>query len=138
VRRWDPKGATGYRYNDEAGMPYAYYFARTYTFVYDLLTEQQRQQCREVMRIRGDEMYRHLHPRHLWQPYSSHSNRAWHFLGEIGIAFHGEIPEAEDWTWFAMNVFFNAYPVWSDDDGGWHEGTATGPATSAASLGGPT
>jgi hypothetical protein len=122
--RWDPKGATGYRYNDEAGMPYAYYFSRTYTFVYDLLTEQQRQQCREVMRIRGDEMYRHLHPRHLWQPYSSHSNRAWHFLGEIGIAFHGEIPGAEDWTWFAMNVFFNTYPVWSDDDGGWHEGTA--------------
>ena len=24
--RWDPQGATGYRYNDEAGMPYAYYF----------------------------------------------------------------------------------------------------------------
>jgi hypothetical protein len=122
--RWDPKGATGYRYNDEAGMPYAYYFSRTYTFVYDLLTEAQRQQCREVMRIRGQEMYRHLHPRHLWQPYGSHSNRAWHFLGEIGVAFHGEIPEAEDWTWFAMNVFFNVYPVWSDEDGGWHEGTA--------------
>jgi hypothetical protein len=26
---WDPRGATGYRYNDEAGMPYAYWFART-------------------------------------------------------------------------------------------------------------
>ena len=37
---WDPQGATGYRYNDEAGMPYAYYFSRTYTFVHDLLTEE--------------------------------------------------------------------------------------------------
>ncbi|MDX9981612.1 MAG: DUF4962 domain-containing protein, partial [Lentisphaeria bacterium] len=122
--KWDPKGATGYRYNDEAGMPYNYYFARTYTFVHDLLTEEEREICRRVMAVRGDEMFRHLCPRHLWQPYASHSNRAWHFLGEIGIAFHGEIPEADEWTWFAANVFANAYPVWSDADGGWHEGSA--------------
>jgi len=60
----------------------------------------------------------------LWQPYSSHSNRAWHFLGEVGIAFLGEIEGADDWVWFAMNVFQNVYPVWSDDDGGWHEGSS--------------
>ncbi len=122
--QWDPKGATGYRYNDEAGMPYAYYFSRTYSFVHDLLTEEERQVCRDVMRIRGEEMYKHLCPRHLWSPYSSHSNRAWHFLGEVGIAFRGEIEQADDWVWFAMNVFYNVYPVWCDDDGGWHEGTA--------------
>ncbi|MEQ8767763.1 MAG: DUF4962 domain-containing protein [Planctomycetota bacterium] len=121
---WDPKGATGYRYNDEAGMPYAYHFSRTYTFLHDFLSEEERTACQKVMRIRGREMYAHLHPRHLWQPYSSHSNRAWHFLGEVGIAFHGEIPEAEDWVWFALNVFANVYPVWSDADGGWHEGMA--------------
>jgi len=121
---WHPKGATGYRYNDEAGMPYAYYFARTYTFVNDLLTEAEKARCREVMRVRGDEMYRHLCPRHLWHPYASHSNRAWHFLGEVGIAFLDEIPEAAEWIWFAMNVFYNVYPVWCDDDGGWHEGVA--------------
>ena len=122
--KWDPKGSTGYRYNDEAGMPYNYYFARTYTFVNDLLTEEEKEICRKVMKIRGDEMYDHLCPRHLQQPYSSHSNRAWHFLGEVGIAFMGEVEGAEDWVWFAMNVFFNTYPVWSDDDGGWHEGSS--------------
>jgi len=121
---WDPKGATGYLYNDEAGMPYAYAFSRAYTFVHDVLTPQERDTCRRVMQIRGEEMYRHLCPRHLWQPYASHSNRAWHFLGEVGVAFLDEIPQAEDWVWFAMNVFFNVYPVWCDDDGGWHEGVA--------------
>ncbi len=121
---WDPKGATGYRYNDEAGMPYNYYFSRTYTFVNDLLSEEEKEKCREVMAIRGKEMYGHLCPRHLWRPYSSHSNRAWHFLGEIGIAFLHEIPEAAEWAWFAANVFSNVYPVWCDSDGGWHEGTA--------------
>ena len=122
--KWDPKGATGYRYNDEAGMPYAYYFSRAYTFVNDLLTDAEKAECRQMMRIRGLEMYNHLYPRHLWKPYASHSNRAWHFLGEIGIAFHDEIPEADEWVWFAMNVFFNCYPVWSDADGGWHEGSS--------------
>lgn len=121
---WDPRGATGYRYNDEAGMPYAYYFSRTYTFVHDLLSREERETCRRVMQVRGGEMYRHLYPRHLWRPYSSHSNRAWHFLGEVGIAFLDEIEGADDWVWFAMNVFYNVYPVWSDDDGGWHEGVS--------------
>ena len=122
--KWDPKGSTGYRYNDEAGMPYNYYFSRTYTFANDLLSEDEKNICRRVMKVRGDEMYRHLCPRHLWRPYGSHSNRAWHFLGEVGIAFLGEVDGAEDWVWFATNVFFNVYPVWSDDDGGWHEGTS--------------
>ena len=119
---WDPKGATGYRYNDEAGMPYNYYFSRTYTFLYDLLTEEEREKCRAIMKVRGEEMYHHLNPRHLWKPYGSHANRAWHFLGEIAIAFLDEIEGTRDWLWFTMNVFYNAYPVWSDDDGGWHEG----------------
>ena len=120
--KWDPKGATGYRYNDEAGMPYAYYFARTYSFINDLLSENDKALCRRVMAVRGDEMYRHLSGRHIWRPYSSHSNRAWHFLGEVGIAFLDEIPQAGEWVFFAMNVFYNVYPVWCDSDGGWHEG----------------
>src|SRR3972149_5350238 len=68
--------------------------------------------------------YNNSNAQHLWSPYASHSNRAWHKLGEIGIAFLGEVEGAEDWVWFATNVFFNVYPVWSDGDGGWHEGSA--------------
>ena len=119
---WDPKGATGFRYNDEAGMPYAYYFSRTYSYLHDLLTEDERETCRRMMRIRGKEMNAHLNPRFLWRPYGSHDTRSWHFLGEVGIAFLDETPEAADWVWFAANVFANTYPVWSDDDGGWHQG----------------
>jgi hypothetical protein len=69
-------------------------------------------------------MYRYLCPRHFWNPYASHDNRAWHKLGEAGVAFLGEVEGAEDWVWFAMNNFYNVYPVWSDEDGGWHEGSA--------------
>jgi hypothetical protein len=120
---WDPKGATGYRYNDEAGMPFSYLTTRTYTWLYGYLSEDDRAKIRACMRIRGEEMYNHLMGKnHIWAPYDSHANRAWHKLGEVGTAFYGEIPGAEDWVWFAMNKFWCAYPVWNDDFGGWHEG----------------
>ncbi|MGQ9730620.1 MAG: DUF4962 domain-containing protein, partial [Candidatus Zipacnadales bacterium] len=45
-------------------------------------------------------------------------------LGEMVIAFYGELPEAADWISFAIDVFFCVYPVWSDADGGWHEGAS--------------
>jgi len=34
----------------------------------------------------------------------------------------GDIPEADTWLRFALDKFWGVYPVWSDDDGGWHEG----------------
>lgn len=122
--KWDPKGATGYRYNDEAGMPYNYNFARTYSFLNAYLSEEEKQKCREIMAIRGKEMYDHLYPRQFWTPYGSHQNRAWHKLCEIGIAFYGEIPDSPKWIIAGMNIFYGVYPVWSDSDGGWHEGVS--------------
>ena len=121
--KWNPKGASGYRYNDEAGMPYFAYTARTYTFLHDMLSEDERAACRNVMATRGDEMFRHLFPRILWTPYASHSQRAWHFLGEGAIAFYGEIPEARLWLENVMDTYSCVYPVWGDSDGGWHEGS---------------
>ncbi len=124
VAKWDPRGATGFAYNDEAGMPYAYWFARTYTFLHARLSPDERKTCQDVMGVRGRDIYRHLAPRHFFTPYNSHNNRAWHFLGEVGIAFFGELEEAEEWVWFASRVFGAVYPVWGDMDGGWHEGLA--------------
>ena len=123
---WDPNGATSYAYNDEAGMPFAYYTARTYTWLHGFLNEDERRKIRRVMQVRKDQMYRHLARgrRHIWRPYSSHANRAWHWLGEVATAFRGEIDGADDAAWFALNVFYSAYPVWNDDRGGWHEGLA--------------
>lgn len=120
--KWDPEGSTGRRYNDEAGMPYLSRFSRAYSYVWDLLSEAERGECRSVIRIRGNEAYRSLYPQLFYRPYQSHANRLWHFLGEAGVVFFGEIPEAGDWIDGAMHFYFCVYPVWGDDDGGWHEG----------------
>ena len=122
---WDPKGSTNYRYNDEAAMPLLYYPARAYTWAHDIFTQEERARIQEVMKIRGEDCFNHLNGRqHLWRPFGSHSNRAWHWLGEVATAFYGEIPEAATWLDFSMTIFYTCYPVWGGADGGWHEGQA--------------
>lgn len=123
MTEWDPEGSTSYRYNDEAAMPALYYTSRAYDWAYPALGESDRRAVAEMMRVRGAQCFRSLRRRrHLWRPYSSHHNRAWHFLGEVALAFHGRIPEADRWLDYAMTVFYTCYPVWNDADGGWHEG----------------
>ena len=123
--QWDPKGSTNYRYNDEAAMPGLYYPSRTFSWIYPLLTDAERRTIVEVMKIRGQDCFDSLQRGpHLWRPYNSHHNRAWHWLGEVALAFYGEFPEAEPWLEYAMTILYTAYPVWNDADGGWHEGLA--------------
>jgi hypothetical protein len=120
---WDPDGSTQYRYNDEAAMPLLYFPARAYTWLRDYLTPEERAKVVAMMTRRGEQCFDRLRG-HLWQPYESHSNRAWHFLGEVAIAFHGDIEAAPQWLDFAMTIFYTCYPVWGGENGGWHEGTA--------------
>jgi len=125
MTEWDTDGSTNYRYNDEAAMPAMYMTSRAYTWSYSFFSEQEKQAVVEMMRARGRDCYNHLRARqHLWHPYNSHSNRAWHFLGEIAVAFYGEFPEAEEWLEYATTILYTTYPVWSGKDGGWHEGIA--------------
>jgi hypothetical protein len=123
--RWDPNGSTSFAYNDEAAMPALYMASRAYDWVYPALSEADRAAIVAMMRIRGAQTFDKLRAnRHLWRPYNSHANRAWHYLGELAMAFQGEIPEADRWLDYAMTIFYTAYPVWGDADGGWHEGVS--------------
>lgn len=120
---WDAKGSTAYEYNDEAAMPLLYMPSRAYSWMHELLSPEERTRVCEMMQERGSQAFNHLIKRqHLWTPFESHRNRAWHFLGEVAVAFQGEIPDAEQWLDYAMTIFFTTYPVWGGADGGWHEG----------------
>jgi hypothetical protein len=123
---WDPDGPTNWRLNDEAAMPLLHRLPRAYDWAYEALSEEDREKVRRVMLRRATDAWNAGQIQrgigHLNRPYNSHGNRAWHKLAECAIAFFGEIPEAEEWLDYAVNKFYAAYPVWSDDDGGWHEG----------------
>lgn len=125
MAQWDEKGSTEYRYNDEAAMPALYLPARAYSWIHPVLNADDRAAIVAMMRERGAQCFASLQrTSHLWQPYNSHHNRAWHKLGELAIAFYGDIPEAPQWLDYAMTIFYTAYPVWGGYDGGWHEGIA--------------
>lgn len=125
---WDPKGTTNFTLNCEAGKPMLFRPARAYDWAWDMFTEEERQKVRAAMRERVLEAWASGEVGkgvgHLQRPYGSHANRVWHKLAETGIAFLDEIPEAPQWLDYAVNKFFSCYPVWSDDDGGWHEGVS--------------
>ncbi len=123
---WDPKGPTNFSLNCEAAKPMLFRPARAYDWAYPMFTPSERQQIQTAMRQRVHDAWVSWEVRqgvgHFTNPYDSHGNRTWHKIGEAGMAFLGEVPEAEDWLDYAVNKFFACYPVWNDEDGGWHEG----------------
>ena len=125
---WNPDGPTNFKLNCEAGKPMLYRLPRAYDWAYDSLSEADRQAVRKVMLRRVKDAWESgeiaYGTGHLNRPFNSHGNRVWHKVGEAGIAFLGEVPEAETWLDYAVNKFYACYPVWSDDDGGWHEGVS--------------
>ncbi|MBM4082421.1 MAG: DUF4962 domain-containing protein, partial [Planctomycetes bacterium] len=125
---WDPDGPTNFQLNCEAGKAMLYRPCRAYDWAHDTLTAEDRAKVQQVMKRRALDAWKSgeiaLGVGHLNRPLNSHGNRIWHKLAELAIAFLGEVPEAEDWLDYAVNKFYSCYPVWRDDDGGWHEGAS--------------
>ncbi len=123
---WNPDGPTNWRLNDEAAMPILHRLARAYDWAYPMLSEDERKKVRAVLLRRAQDTWKAGQTRegagHINLPFNSHGNRSWHKLAENAIATFGDTPESEQYLHFAVTKFFAAYPVWSDDDGGWHEG----------------
>ncbi len=123
---WDPDGPTNFTVNCEAAKPMLHRLARAYDWAYAAFSEEERAQIRRMMLRRAQDAWKSGEVKqgagHLNQPYSSHGNRTWHKLAENAIATLGETPESKLYLNYAVTKFFAAYPVWSDDDGGWHEG----------------
>jgi uncharacterized protein DUF4962/heparinase II/III-like protein len=123
---WDPDGPTNFKLNCEAAKPMLYRLARAYDWAWPLFTAEERVKVRAVLLRRATDAWNSGEVRqgagHLNQPYSSHGNRTWHKLAENAIATFDETTDSEQFLRYAVTKFFAAYPVWADDDGGWHEG----------------
>ena len=128
LAKWDPDGPSNFALNCEAGKAMLYHPVRAYDWAYGALSEEERAAFRKMWQRRASDAWKSGEVGqgngHLTRPLNSHGNRIWHKLAEVGIALYGEVPEAETWLDYAVNKFYAAYPVWSDDDGGWHEGAS--------------
>ncbi len=120
---WDPDGPTSVRNNDEAAMDLGKRAPRTYDWIYDTLTEEERELCRRVLGRRVEQMHE-LHRRMPFdsRPYSSHPGRMIGFVVEDSIVFAHEIPEAKEWLDYTLRLMWSVYPAWGNPDGGWAEG----------------
>ncbi|MBI4910180.1 MAG: DUF4962 domain-containing protein [Acidobacteria bacterium] len=123
---WDPDGPTNFKINCEAAKPMLHRLARAYDWGYGLFTEDERATIRKMLLRRAEDAWKSGEARegwgHLNQPYGSHANRLWHKLAENAIATLGDTAESDLYLDYAVTKYFAAYPVWSDEDGGWHEG----------------
>ena len=109
--------------NDEAGMPILHITSRAYDWIYDALSEADRETLRQMIRARGEEAFRWLMTNLLNRRLiNSHGGRMWHFLGEAAIAYYGEVPEAKKWLDYAITINWGWYPSYGDEDGGWAQG----------------
>lgn len=122
--RWDPEGSTAYSKNDEPAMWVMMRGVRAYDWSYGLFSPGEREEVEACMRIRATQFYEHLRNRRRFHtnPYESHAGRTLGFLGEACLEFAHEWPEAREWLDYVLTLYWNVYPAWGKDDGGWHEG----------------
>lgn len=121
--KWAPLGTSSMGINDEVGMPILHSVSRSYSWIHDILTPEEIRVIRSNMAARGNETFRVLRQGPYEQiAFNSHAGRMYHILGEAGIAFYDEIPEAPEWLNYALTIFYGWYPIWGDADGGWAEG----------------
>jgi len=120
---WDPDGPTSVRNNDEAAMDIVMRGPRTYDWIHDLLSAEERATCERVLGRRVAQV-NELHRRMPFtsRPYSSHPGRMIGFVIEDSIILAHAVPEAREWLDYTLRLLWSVYPAWGNPDGGWAEG----------------
>jgi len=130
---WDPRGSTshdvpqpnGSSGNDEASMPMLDRMSFAWDWIGDKLTPEERKKVLASMTERGNQVLALLRAQDfLSHPFSNHEGRVLAFLGNAGLAFLGDIPEAEQWLDYVLRCYLTSYPGWGGDQGGWAQGVS--------------
>ena len=121
---WDVEGPSSAIWPTELGMDIAENATPVFDWIYDTLSDEERQKCEEVLTARMIQINRDVHRARPMEskPYSSHPGRMVGFALEGGIVLAHEAPEARDWLDYTLKLVWSSYPAWGGADGGWHEG----------------
>lgn len=130
---WDPRGITSHRLpqadgsrgNDEASMPMLERMSLAWDWMGDQLTPEERGQVLSAMQERGNQVLETLRKEDfLSHPFENHDGRVLAFLGEAGLAFLGDIPDADLWLDYVLRCYLTSYPSFGGDEGGWAQGVS--------------
>ena len=128
---WDPRGITSHGLrladgtvgNDEASMPMLERMSFGWDWAGGELTAAERARTLAAITERGNQVLARLvKDDFLSHPFNNHSGRVLAFLGEAGLAFLGDIPDAEKWLDYVLRCYLTSYPSWGSDAGGWAQG----------------
>jgi hypothetical protein len=128
---WDPRGITSHNLklpnggsgNDEASMPMLERMSFAWDWIGARLNADERARVIACMTERGNQVLQTLRQQDfLSHPFDNHSGRVIAFLGDAGLAFLGDIPEAEQWLDYVLRCYLTSYPGWGGDPGGWSQG----------------
>ncbi|MEP2531472.1 DUF4962 domain-containing protein [Shimia sp.] len=128
VASWDPNGVTSRAYTDEWAYRVTNALAWGYDWLYNDLSEDERETVRAVLLERTRDIAEHaiINAKiHLF-PYDSHAVRSVSLtIIPACIALLGDDPENEalDWLNYSIEFLFTVYSPWGDSDGGWAEGS---------------
>ena len=119
---WDTDGVSSYAFNDQAHRDFALKGAMAYDWIYDTLTESERETVLTMIKTRFDDMSG-LMTTVKRMPYDSHGWTTTGYMGVIAYALKGDVPEAEEWLRQILPLYTAVMMPWSDEDGGWSQGT---------------
>jgi len=123
--RWDPEGSTSTFHNNEVHMSVMNLGSRTYDWVHDLLSDDERSAIQKQFLGRGRmTMERFEKADYGVIGYDNHSGRLLGFLGEVCIVLAGECPEIEPWLDYILDTTVAMFPWWGGKDGGWAQGVS--------------
>lgn len=122
---WNPAGTTSRSYTDEWAFRVNGALAWGYDWLYDELSEEERDLVRTALLLRTRETANHIikHANiHLF-PFDSHAVRAVSaVLIPASIALLEDEDEARAWLDYAIEFLSTVYSPWGDAQGGWAEG----------------
>lgn len=98
-----------------------YKCAMAYDWLYDEFTEDERKLVLQLLKLRTEKMLGVITNTEK-NPHQSHGWTILGFLGIVGVATYGEIPEAKDWLTRIIPLYANMLPPWGYEDGGWSQG----------------
>jgi len=122
---WDPYGGTKYEINDQVDRAIAYRSAIAYDWLFDLLSDSEKQQVQGMIKIRTERMVDFLLSTQKIQqyPYNSHGWTNFGLIGIIATSLMHDIPEAAEWYREVVPSYINILPPWGGEDGSWSQGT---------------
>ncbi len=121
---WDVEGPSSVIWPSELGLDIAEHAPWTFDWIYDYLSESERQKCLRVLTQRMEQIHYDIHrDRPLeTRPYHNHAIRMLGFILEGSVVLAHDVPEARDWLDYSFKLVWSTYPGWGSPEGGWHEG----------------